>query len=1221
MKLNPPWWFRIIFMLLCTLLLESSVLAIFNPASAQFEIELGSTEIRENSIPEGSGNVGVGDFIDDQGNLIDYELVDGEGSEGNGFFFIRKKEINSQLQATPRQGFDFEEQAAYNIRVRASLAGTILEERTFAIDVLNEEEPPTEIILSNSTVEQGAEEDTEVGILSVTGGAPVPIEFSLVGEDDLFELEDNVLKVEDDFEDLASGDYPVTIRATGDGSIDSTFTITVTNVEEPPSNITLTDSTFEENQPVGMVIGTLAASSGTVDPEDIIFDLVAGGDEFSIVGKELQTNREFDFEEDPEIYVIEVVAQGDGDSDPKTFTITLTNVLELPAAFELDNKSIAESQPIGSTVGNFIPVDAGVTYSLVAGEGSDGNDAFSILNQLSGSELQTAQVLDYENQDSYSIRVSAANAEGGTRDTTFVIDVIDEAENIPPVASAGTDILVTDTDRNGSEEVTLDASASTDDKGIVRYLWTLPDETILADTDQAIILQQIAVGTYNVILTVFDEEGEDSTDEVSVIVNQPPTAVASSDITNGEAPLTIAFSSEGSTNNGEPVASYEWSFGDGGTSTEESPSHTYTTSGTYLAMLTVTDEFNASAKDSVEIIVSSQNQAPVAVATATPVSGTAPLEVAFSSDGSEDEDGSITFSWDFGDGNSSEDASPTYTYDDPGEFTATLTVTDDDLATASASVTIAVNAPPTANAGDDQRVEADEDGFANVTLDGSKSEDEDGTIIRYDWREDVENGTLLVTSEESTVTVPLPIGEHLIVLVVEDNDMATASDAVMIYVDEPQNVVPMAAASANTTSGTAPLEVTFSSEGSEDGDGTIESYLWNFGDGETSTIASPSHTFTEVGTYSTTLTVTDNDGEKTTSDAILIEVTEAPVPEFILSPISVIVDEDFSGQQRVEAQLADNSQDVSFSIDPLTLDFATLTADNPNGVYLFESRPNSNGDANLTVRATDNITRQTYEQTLRFEVAAVNDAPIFALTGDEVTVAANSERQTVPNFATNIAPGPAEATDENGQTVNFTVTADNQELFSEQPNISPDGTLTYQVAENQAGSAEVLVTLQDDGAFNGSNVNTSEQQDFTINIEAPQASDLTLTGNTVPENQDGAEVGTLSFQGFVLAPSYSLPTGQADNDNFQISGDKLLTSQPLNFEERFPPEYQVVVEATSVFPGGTVSETFTVIVTDVAEPPTLVELDGQTIVEGQDVGTVIGTLSASGGATPPNEIT
>lgn len=86
------------------------------------------------------------------------------------------------------------------------------------------------------------------------------------------------------------------------------------------------------------------------------------------------------------------------------------------------------------------------------------------------------------------------------------------------------------------------------------------------------------------------------------------------------------------------------------------------------------------------------------------------------------------------------------------------------------------------------------------------------------------------------------------------------------------NQTPIAVINANTTSGIAPLSVNFDSTGSNDPDGTIIAYAWNFGDGGTSTDANPSHTYFDVGNFSAELTVTDDMGT-TNSSSIPLTVS------------------------------------------------------------------------------------------------------------------------------------------------------------------------------------------------------------------------------------------------------------------------------------------------------------------------------------------------------------
>jgi PKD repeat protein len=91
------------------------------------------------------------------------------------------------------------------------------------------------------------------------------------------------------------------------------------------------------------------------------------------------------------------------------------------------------------------------------------------------------------------------------------------------------------------------------------------------------------------------------------------------------------------------------------------------------------------------------------------------------------------------------------------------------------------------------------------------------------------------------------------------------------------NQPPVAMAAARPRVGTAPLEVNFSSAGSADPDGSIAGYTWDFGDGQTSTAANPSHTYA-VGSYMARLTVTDSLGAASTSAPITITASAPPPP-------------------------------------------------------------------------------------------------------------------------------------------------------------------------------------------------------------------------------------------------------------------------------------------------------------------------------------------------------
>jgi probable HAF family extracellular repeat protein len=91
---------------------------------------------------------------------------------------------------------------------------------------------------------------------------------------------------------------------------------------------------------------------------------------------------------------------------------------------------------------------------------------------------------------------------------------------------------------------------------------------------------------------------------VAAAANEPPVAVASADVTSGKATLTVSFSSAGSDDPDGGIAGYSWDFGDGSAaSTDANPAHDYTSSGTYIAVLTVTDNQGLTATAQVDIKV------------------------------------------------------------------------------------------------------------------------------------------------------------------------------------------------------------------------------------------------------------------------------------------------------------------------------------------------------------------------------------------------------------------------------------------------------------------------------------------------------------------------------------------------------------------------------------------------------------------------------------------
>ena len=385
---------------------------------------------------------------------------------------------------------------------------------------------------------------------------------------------------------------------------------------------------------------------------------------------------------------------------------------------------------------------------------------------------------------------------------------------------------------------------------------------------------------------------------IMVGVNEDPIADISANPTAGTAPLEVSFDAGGSTDD-VLIDSYSWDFGDGtGTSTEVSPTYTFTTPGEYTVMLTVTDNEGAQGTTTVTITVDAPNEAPNAVADATPTSGLVPLDVAFSSAGSTDDIAIVSYSWDFGDGSApSTEENPSHTYTTSGSFTATLTVEDAEGLQDTDTVLITVETPdneaPNAVAG-----ATPTSGLVplDVAFSSTGSTDDKG-IVSYSW--DFGDGSAPSTEENPSHTYTTS-GSFTATLTVTDEEGLMDMDTVLITVDDP-NEAPNAVADATPTSGLVPLEVAFSSAGSTDDNGIV-SYSWDFGDGSApSTEENPSHTYTTSGSFIATLTVTDSEGLEDT-DTVLITVealgNQAPSAAANATPTSGLVPLDVAFSSR-----------------------------------------------------------------------------------------------------------------------------------------------------------------------------------------------------------------------------------------------------------------------------------------------------------------------------------
>ncbi|MCF8244899.1 MAG: PKD domain-containing protein [Saprospiraceae bacterium] len=415
----------------------------------------------------------------------------------------------------------------------------------------------------------------------------------------------------------------------------------------------------------------------------------------------------------------------------------------------------------------------------------------------------------------------------------------------PPVAN------FSGTPTTGCNPLTVDFTDLTTNNPIA-WNWTFPGGSPASSSQQNPTVVYATPGTYNVTLVATNTVGSNSVTKTGFI-----TVLASpiASFTWSQAGLTLIF-----TNTSTNGTSYLWNFGDGGTSTQPNPTHTYAIDGIYDVTLSVTNACGTvTTLTSIPVYV-----VPTADFTATPTTGCAPLSVSFVDLSSPN---SLTWSWNFPGGtpSSSVQQFPSVTYNAPGSYTVSLTVTNPaggDNETKTGFIT--VGDKPTVDF--TSVINGNTANFTSTVTNPPGS----GTIL-YSW-DFGDGGSSTLANPSHTYAAGGSYGVTLTVT----NTCGSAFKIRAITILVP----PVAGFTANTTSGCTPLTVNFTSTSSG-----ANSYAWTFPGGtpSTSTMQNPTVVYTTAGSYDVTLVVTNPAGSDTLTQTNYVIANTTPVAGYTSS--------------------------------------------------------------------------------------------------------------------------------------------------------------------------------------------------------------------------------------------------------------------------------------------------------------------------------------------------
>jgi gliding motility-associated-like protein len=373
-----------------------------------------------------------------------------------------------------------------------------------------------------------------------------------------------------------------------------------------------------------------------------------------------------------------------------------------------------------------------------------------------------------------------------------------------------------------------------------------------------------ALGTYTVTLSVVSGNGCSSTATGEAqIVNGPVTDFT---ISNGPD-LCLGETLEIIDNSSGPIATYDWDFGDGTTSTIASPNHAFTAEGAYTVTLTLTAVDQCSTTQSVDVLVN-----PIPNAQYSADLSCSGAETNFT-DASTISQGVITnWDWSFGDGATATDQNPTNTYSSAGNYASRLVVTTAAGCSDTATNSIAVHPTPAL-------ILEPEASCTDYTISIPVSGD---TAIVESWNWDFGDGNVGVGANASNIYSSH--GDYPITLsAVSDSGCATVAQTTFEVFPSPT-----ADFSVSENLGCAPLEVTFTNESTIEPGYQIAGYEWFFGDAATSFEENPSHTYTSSDDFDISLIAATATGGcvDTMNVEDLITVYLTPQASFTYSPVN-----------------------------------------------------------------------------------------------------------------------------------------------------------------------------------------------------------------------------------------------------------------------------------------------------------------------------------------------